>query len=283
MSAPAFVAVGHATLDHIGGGVRPGGAAVYAAVAATRLGLSAGVLTSHGEDFPLDLLPPRIEVVGVPARQTTIFEHQQTPRGRAMRTGPVAAPLGPADVPDDWRDASLVLLAPVLAEVDPLIVTVFEEATIAASAQGWLRESPGGVVQPRPWTPPPPLVGRLQALFVSVEDVAGNQALVPQWIQRVPIVVVTAGKDGAILYVSGERFSVRPRRAREVDPTGAGDVFAATFMIEYDRTGDPWDAADAASCAASLSVEGEGWTTVPDRAALEVALAAHARRAPGRP
>jgi len=34
MAAPDFVAIGHVTLDRFGGAVRPGGAALYAAVAA---------------------------------------------------------------------------------------------------------------------------------------------------------------------------------------------------------------------------------------------------------
>ena len=85
-------------------------------------------------------------------------------------------------------------------------------------------------------------------------------------MQRVPVAVVTAGAAGALLYVNGERYEVRPRRTREVDATGAGDVFAATFLIHYDRDGDPWEAAEAATCAASLSVEGEGWSAVPDAA-----------------
>ena len=91
--------------------------------------------------------------------------------------------------------------------------------------------------------------------------------------------MVTAGAAGALLYVNGERYEVRPRRTREVDPTGAGDVFAAAFLIHYDRHGDPWDAAEAATCAASLSVEGEGWSTVPDAAPLEDALALYRARA----
>jgi sugar/nucleoside kinase (ribokinase family) len=87
--------------------------------------------------------------------------------------------------------------------------------------------------------------------------------------------VVTDGPRGAHLYVNGERYGVRPRRAREVDATGAGDVFAATFMVQYHRQGDPWEAASAAACAASLSVEGEGWAAVPDGAVLEAALAGY--------
>jgi len=58
--------------------------------------------------------------------------------------------------------------------------------------------------------------------------------------------------------------------------TGAarsGDVFAAAFLVHYHLEGDPWEAAAAATCAASLSVEGEGWSAVPGRAALDAALA----------
>jgi len=93
-----------------------------------------------------------------------------------------------------------------------------------------------------------------------------------EWVQRVPIAVVTAGRDGALLYVSGERYELRARPALEVDPTGAGDVFAATFLARYRRDADPWDAAEAATCAASLSVEGVGWSAVPDAAGLQAAL-----------
>ena len=41
----------------------------------------------------------------------------------------------------------------------------------------------------------------------------------------------------------------------------------------------PWAAAEAATCAASLSVEGVGWSAVPDAAGLEAALRAYRRAA----
>jgi sugar/nucleoside kinase (ribokinase family) len=122
------------------------------------------------------------------------------------------------------------------------------------------------------------VLARLQAVFASAHDVRGHEAQVTEWVQRVPVAVVTAGAGGALLYVNGERYEVRPRRTREVDATGAGDVFAATFLIHYDRLGDPWEAAEAATCAASMSVEGEGWSAVPDRAGLAAVLEAYRAR-----
>lgn len=272
------MAIGHVTLDQVGEATRPGGAALYAAVTAHRLGLSVGLLTSHGEDFPLDAVPSRIEVVSVPSRETTRFEHRYEAGGRVSRVHGRARPLTAADVPDDWLDAALVLLAPVLEEVDPLLAVEFAEGTVGAAAQGWLRAvDRAGLVAPRAWESPRPLLNAAQGLFLSREDVRGREASIVEWLQHVPLGVLTADRDGALLFVNGDRYEVRARPATELDPTGAGDVFAATFMIEYQRTGDPWQAAAAAACAGSLSVEGEGWATVPDRAALGAALAEYLR------
>ena len=278
MSAPDFVAIGHVTLDRIGESTRPGGAALFAAVTAHRLGLSVGLLTSHADDFPLDLIPPKIEVVSIPAADTSRFEHREDAGGRVSHVRAVADPLTVADVPDDWREAALTLLAPVLDEVDPMIATLFTDGAVGAAAQGWLRDTaPDGLVVPRTWRSPDRLLQSVQALFLSREDILGQEDEVVEWFQRMPVGVLTADRDGALLFVNGERYEVHPRAAREVDPTGAGDVFAATFLIQYQRASDPWEAATAAACAGSLAVEGEGWSTVADRATLDAALADYAR------
>jgi len=280
MPAPEFIAIGHVTLDRFGDEVRPGGSALYAAITADRLGLRAGILTSHADDFPLDLVPPRIEVVSVPAPATTVFEHERVGDDRAQRVTSVAGALSEADVPDDWRDADLVLLAPVVNEVDPRLAGVFGDAAMAAGAQGWLRGvGSDGVVGSVRWDAAKQTLRTLQALFLSTADVLGQESAMTEWVQRVPIAVVTAGRRGALLYVNGDRYEVRPRRAIEADPTGAGDVFAATFLARYRRNADPWEAAEAATCAASLSVQGLGWSGIPDAAELEAALRAYRRAA----
>src|ERR1700675_1456965 len=145
-------------------------------MAAHRLGLSVGILTSHADDYPLELIPPQIEVVSVPADATTTFVHDTTSTPRTMRVSAVARTLGAADVPEDWIDAPLVLLAPVSDEIDPHLVTAFNGPTLAAAAQGWMRAlEADGAVSPTRWTPPDFLLGRLQAIFVSTEDVAGQE------------------------------------------------------------------------------------------------------------
>lgn len=277
---PRFVAIGHVTLDLFGAVTRPGGAALFAAITAHRLGLSAAILTSHADDFPLESIPPRIEVVSVPAPETTRFEHGVDGAGRAMRVTAAARPLGARDVPEDWRGADIVMVSPVLREVDPLVLTAFSAASTGAAVQGYLRRlHADGRVLYQPWGSPDIVLDHVQAVFLSREDVNDDVAEAEEWFQRVPVGVITDGHRGAHLYVNGERYDVRPRRTREVDATGAGDVFAASFMVQYHRQGDPWEAASAAACAASLSVEGEGWATVPDSKALESALSDYHRLA----
>src|SRR5882672_8343162 len=102
MAAPDFVVVGHVTLDRIGDTIQPGGAALYAAIAAHRLGLSVGILTSHADDFPLEMIPPQIEVVTIDARETTTFDHSVEDDERVLRDRAAAVPLGVAHVPEDW-------------------------------------------------------------------------------------------------------------------------------------------------------------------------------------
>jgi len=155
-----------------------------------------------------------------------------------------------------------------------MIATLFTDGAVGAAAQGWLRHTAAdGLVVPRVWRSPERLLQSVQALFLSREDILGQEDDVVEWFERMPVGVLTADRDGALLFVNGERYEIHPRAAREVDPTGAGDVFAATFLIHYQRAGDPWQAAVAAACAGSLAVEGEGWSTVADRATLDAAVA----------
>jgi sugar/nucleoside kinase (ribokinase family) len=43
-----------------------------------------------------------------------------------------------------------------------------------------------------------------------------------------------------------------------VDPTGAGDVFAAAFLVALAKREPPLAAGVVAACAASIAVEGHG-------------------------
>ena len=79
--------------------------------------------------------------------------------------------------------------------------------------------------------------------------------------ERVPLAVVTRGKDGVVAVDSaaGKVVELPAVRVEVVDPTGAGDVFVAAFMAA--RVHEDWDLATQlrfAGLTASLSVAGLG-------------------------
>ncbi|MFQ5897801.1 MAG: PfkB family carbohydrate kinase [Candidatus Methylomirabilia bacterium] len=279
MAAPDFVAVGHVTLDETATGVRPGGAALYTALTAYRLGCSVGLLTSFGPDFPAEVFPSDLQIVSLPAARTTTFRHQETPKGRSLTLLGRATDLMVDDLPTPWKAASLALLSPVAGEVDPYLAAEFAEGAVSAAVQGWLRQrGPGGVITPAQWDDARHVLPHLQALFLSAEEIEALQGDPPTWFQEIPVGIVTLGQAGALLFVNGERYAIPADPAKETDSTGAGDVFAAAFLIRYQREGDPWEAAAFAACAAANSVEMEGIAGIPDRATLEDRLSRYRKR-----
>jgi sugar/nucleoside kinase (ribokinase family) len=277
-----FVAVGHVTLDHTASGTRPGGAAYYAALTAHRLGLSVGLVTSFGPDFPFRELPNDIEVVNAPSERSTVFTVEESARGRQLTLVSRAADILEEHLPEAWRDVALGMLCPVINEVDPALAARFGEGAVGVAPQGWMRRrGNGGVIERQSWDDADLVLPHAQALVVSAEDIEPFEKTVLEWFQQLPLAAVTRGRAGATLFVNGEPYHVAPDQAAEVDATGAGDVFATTLLIEYQREANPWEAAAAAACAAAASVEAPGAAGIPDRAALRARLAAYQRRLHG--
>ncbi|NCC37275.1 MAG: ribokinase, partial [Chloroflexia bacterium] len=170
-----------------------------------------------------------------------------------------------------WYTAPLVHLAPVARELELALITAFPEALIVVTPQGWMRtwtEPLPALVQPCRWLPPPALLRRITLLVVSIEDVAGDDALVASYARYCPLVVVTRGALGATLYQHGVIYQIAACPAQEYDPTGAGDVFAATMLVRLAETGDALAAAQFASAAAALVVEGRDLGNLTNREAV---------------
>jgi sugar/nucleoside kinase (ribokinase family) len=277
-----LVAIGHVTFDETPSGVRPGGSAYYAALTAQRLGLRVGLLTSVAPDYPLDVFPPGVEVVVTPSPQTTRYRLGAVKGMRTLSLLSRAADLEADHLPSAWREAPLAVLGPVANEVDPALAGAFDDASVAVLPQGWMRKrGRGGLMSPQPWEDADAVLPWTQLLVLSEEDVDDSEETAVTWLHQVPVGAITRAQRGATLYVNGEPYHVMPDMATEADPTGAGDVFATTLLIEYQRSGDAWEAAAVAACAGAASVEGQGPATIADRAALDARLAAYRKRRGG--
>lgn len=260
MPAPLFLAIGHAVLDATPRGRRWGGAAAYAALTAARWGLPAALLTAGHRSPALQ----GVEVYCKPSPACTVFENRYQEGKRRQRLLSRATPLEPTDLPPHWREAPIVLLAPVAQEVSPAFTDCFGHALLAAAPQGWLRQWTGeGLVHPHPSPGTLPL-SRLQALIASQEDVH-DPAWFALWAKQVPLVVMTKGREGAILWEHEKARPIPTVPVDEIDPTGAGDVFTAAFLIRLWETGSAEEAARWASAAGALCVQKKGLASVPSR------------------
>ncbi len=271
-----YLIIGHVTQDVVPEGYHLGGTVSYAGLTAHRLGLRVGVVTACAEDVDLSPLAP-LEVHRVSSESTTTFENRHTPKGRVQYLHRVATLLRDYHVPQRWRRAPIVHLAPVAQEVDPRMIPMFTYGLVGVTPQGWLREwDDGGRVRPGPWPEAPYVLPRVGAAVLSIEDLAFDESRIPDLASMTPILVITRGAEGADLYWQGEVIHVDAPRVREVDPTGAGDIFAACFFVRLYETRDPVHALHVATYLASKSVERKGLDGVPTEEEIREALAEYA-------
>jgi sugar/nucleoside kinase (ribokinase family) len=246
-----------------------------------------GLLTAVAPDYSLDVFPDGIEVMVVPSPHTTRYRVGEAPsrNSKTARTLTLlsrAVDLEAEHLPAAWREAPLAVLGPVANEVDPALAGAFDDASVAVLPQGWMRKrGRGGLIAPQPWEDAEAVLPWTQLLVLSEEDVGGSEETAVTWMHQVPVGAITRAQRGATLYVNGEPYHVMADMASEVDPTGAGDVFATTLLIEYQRSGDAWEAAAVAACAGAASVEAPGAAAIADRAGLDARLVAYRKRRGG--
>ncbi len=270
---PDFLVLGHVTQDlQPDGTFRPGGTALYAALTAARLGYRAALYTAAAptEIWLLPLHQAGVEVMCLPSPVTTTFQNRYRAGRRRQWILQRAEVLFPKELPSGWEEASLVLLGPVAGEVSPAWVERFPRSRIGACLQGWLRGwETSGRVHFLPWAEAERYLPSLSVAFLSEEDVRPRPALVREYAARCPLLVLTRGKQGATLFRGGRAEQVPAFPAVEVDPTGAGDVFAAAFFLRLAEEAEEIEAARFAAAAAALSVQGPGLEAIPDRPAVE--------------
>ena len=273
--SPDFVVAGHIVKDLSNDGWRPGGSVVYATSQAKLLSRSVGAVTCCAASVEPETIVPGVEWLVIDDAQTTTFANLYGPAGREQLLLSTASPIDIEALPDDWRAAPIIFLAPVFHELhDDVPARLSHPGTLVGlGAQGWLRRLEGEQVRPGVFEPRPAwLAGGV--VFVSEEDIDRPEA-VEAWQEAVPVVVLTRSRSGATVWDALGRHDIPACETREIDPTGAGDVFATAFLIRLEETGDAVMAARFAAAAAALAVTAIGTEGIAGREEIE-ALAASA-------
>lgn len=260
-----YLAIGHITIDLTPDGPRLGGSAAYAALTAKALGWRAGILTAWAEELPLGPLAD-LPIINIGAEHSTTFENIYSASGRVQRVHGDAPFIDFHMIPEAWRSPKIIQLAPVAREVSPRILKYVDDSFIAVTPQGWLREwDEAGHVRSTDWEEGELVLAHADAAVIGREDVNGNQAQIERLAAACPVLVVTDGEAGATLYTKGEEHQIEAPFTEEVDPTGAGDIFAAAFFTRMYQSGQPLEAAQFAVRLAANSVSKVGLDGVPSQ------------------
>jgi sugar/nucleoside kinase (ribokinase family) len=270
-----YALIGHVTADLTSDGRKLGGTVSYAARTAHAFGLSVGVVTSAAADeVLLDGIAPYVsQLVNIPASETTTYENLYHSMGRTQYVRAVAEPIAPRSIPRAFRDAPLVHLAPIAGEYEPgAMVSMFPNALLLLTLQGMLRTwGADGRVRFRRWMDAEALQ-RIDVVVFSEEDIAEAPELAYEIAAVCRRVVVTRAERGGTVYLDGEARAYAALPVETVNPTGAGDVFAAGLLAAWHCLGDFERAVSVAAALGAIAVTRDLLDGAPTAAEVEAAL-----------
>ncbi len=267
------VSLGQVTHDRYDDQLLPGGCAFFGAKAAQVLGAKVQFLTSAGSDFLCESHLKGMDTELLCGGETTVFTNSYPQGGhRVQHVESQAAGISPNQFPKGWVEPHLLFNAPVMGEIspaDPWVATVRPQFC-SLSLQGFMKKGAASssqkrVVVPNPSPLPEALFDRVNAVFLSQEDLSlfGTPHLLERLCRAIPLVYVTLGEQGCLLYEGSCKTSIGVYTTEAVDPTGAGDTFAMSTSLGLCAGLSPKESALFGAAAASLVVEGKGSLHLP--------------------
>ena len=240
---------------------------MFAGAAAAYLGARVGIIGNIGHDYPQSILKvlgshgidlSRLQRNADASTRFRIISSNMTRRLFLREQG---QPIGN---PTNLRRVDGIHLGPVFMEISERVVRDVRRKTgfVSADLQGFVRNITGRgrvVIQKRNLTP---LLKRCDMVQSSIEE-AGPQAgkgepdEVSRWMLSAgpKYSILTLGPKGSLIGIRpAERYRVPAFWDSNVtDTTGAGDIFAGSWLSTFLATKDPVWAASVGSAFASLA------------------------------
>ena len=273
---PNFISMGHLTFDvnivdngspssHI-----PGGAAAYSALTAQKHGLSAGVITSVGDDYPVQKILSGVDVQVTDSEHTATFANYYDAGDRTQVLMASGSRISQSAVPSDWTTPDILFVSPLLHELPTDCVNWFEPKLSCLVPSGWLRRwAHDGAISHADMLPP--FRGKKWDVIV-VSDAEIQNLPEQQLFDLGELICVTKGADGSRIWQAGEWSEIPAAEAVPVDFTGAGDIWATAFVIAISEGKSAEESGSYAAVAAAISIESIGLSGCPSRDEIEVHL-----------
>ncbi|RLF99133.1 MAG: hypothetical protein DRN49_04825 [Thaumarchaeota archaeon] len=263
--------IGHLTIDEIVCDEKisenMGGVACYASLAARMMGSNVKIISVIGEDFPEKYLKI-LSDIGIDVSEVVRFTGAKTTRFRIRNIGDRREMWMKAHAPKIKIEnvvGDIIYLGPVAQElrIEDIKRLVSRHERVCLDPQGILREldESNRVKLVRVDLK----ISGLWMLKISIEegrvitDATKPKHIIDRLHELARIILLTMGKQGAIVSDGSKRFFIPIYKTTTVDPTGAGDVFGGAFIAEFQKTGEIDWASAVGAAAASVVVEDDGF------------------------
>jgi sugar/nucleoside kinase (ribokinase family) len=239
----------------------------------TKVGLAGCIGKDFSEQFRRDMARYDIDAaMNLNSSTTGGFHLTYDSNGnRTLDVLGVAGKIGSNDYPKEFLDSAFILVGPILGEVDLELIRFLRsssKAKIFLDPQGLVRTI-GEDKRIQHWCD----ADKLQKIIELVDFVKPNEQESETitgkkdpltWLRRLrsmgpAVPIVTLAERGSLLLDGNDLYRIPAfATSHAIDPTGAGDVYAGSFITEYKRSGKLSEAALFASAAASIMVEQVG-------------------------
>jgi sugar/nucleoside kinase (ribokinase family) len=264
---PRLAVIGNVSRDRVDGRPpSPGGCPTFAALAFRLLGRDGQIVTRYAEDdralFEGHLAGLDVPVTTLSAEKTSAFALDYHGDSRTMHVVAVGDTWLPADVEALESTVEWVHVAPLLRSDFPaetLAALAASGRRVSFDGQGLVRApSTGQMVVDADFDPA--LLSPLSVLKLAEDEaeiVAGGRFQARHAAELgVPEILLTLGSEGALLYLEGEQDAIPVTGpVRDVQTTGAGDVFMVAYIAARSDGEEPPAAAQLAAATVARMLE----------------------------
>ncbi|MFX1331953.1 MAG: carbohydrate kinase family protein [Promethearchaeota archaeon] len=264
-----------------------GGGPAYAMIAPRIGALGAGIVSCVGADFEDEYLNAledaglNISGVQIRGQKSTRFINEYDEEGiRTQRVESIGPSIRPDDILPQHRDASIYHFSPLTAsEISYSVIKSVRVGgpLLSIDCQGFLRGIEDEQIIEREWLDRDEILGLADVVkFDEAElklayDSQSELSAVTEILNIGPrMVLVTRDRRGSTVYTRNTQKDIPLVLANaQTDPTGCGDVYVISFLLEYMRTGDVKRAGLFGATCSSFNVETAGPFDLPTREQVE--------------
>lgn len=244
-----------------------GGGGFYSSLSLSRMGFETVLFTAYGPDMNPEwvehLRGKGVKVYATGLERSIVFENVYQDSLRLQKSSGEPSRKIIVDR-SRLNGLNAVHVTPVLNEVDHRVFKELEEAgcRVSIDAQGFIRTSGfNGHVRHVKRMLPDSLLAKVSYVHMNVEEqLFFVNRDVKELFEINPEIIVelTNSEHGSMVIHRQGCFYMPSLEVDTLDPTGAGDVYAAVFLAKHLETGSLFESSLYASACASIKAEKTG-------------------------